>query len=236
MHRPRVTAIGDKRSRSRGSIAQMHNTTTQQTMDPASYGGNPAMYHFTNNSNDSMDAMNVAVGHHVAYQQQIQQPQQLQQLQQPQQQGWTDGPDSHMEALSHNLLDVATAKLHGVDGGGNSMAAVVGAPKQTNTRSSANNELEMRQLFQGNRHRSLQDVAHEIQGNDQGPNYERSRQLFGMLWYVGDLVFLGRAWVSQSLTSILGSTSGVVLGEDRFHATESMQHTLGVALKRKSPS
>ncbi|CAK7197689.1 hypothetical protein SEUCBS139899_000337 [Sporothrix eucalyptigena] len=55
-----------------------------------------------------------------------------------------------------------------------------GAPKPS--RSSANNELEMRQLFNANKARSLQDVAEELHGNERGPNSERTRQVFAMLW------------------------------------------------------
>ncbi|XWW96601.1 hypothetical protein V2A60_004578 [Cordyceps javanica] len=61
-----------------------------------------------------------------------------------------------------------------------SMALAAGVPKPT--RSSANNELEMRQLFSANRHRGLQDVASELHGNERGPNSERTRQVFAMLW------------------------------------------------------
>lgn len=50
------------------------------------------------------------------------------------------------------------------------------------SRSSANNELEMRQLFSSNKHRSLGDVAEELHGNERGPNSERTRQVFAMLW------------------------------------------------------
>ncbi|GFP55178.1 transcriptional regulator RFX1 [Trichoderma asperellum] len=50
------------------------------------------------------------------------------------------------------------------------------------TRSSANNELEMRHLFNANRHRNLQEVARELHGNERGPNSERTRQVFAMLW------------------------------------------------------
>lgn len=53
------------------------------------------------------------------------------------------------------------------------------------SRSSANNEVEMRQLYIANRHRDLQDVAEELHGNERGPNSERTRQVFAMLWYVG---------------------------------------------------
>lgn len=52
------------------------------------------------------------------------------------------------------------------------------------SRSSANNELEMRQLFVSNQSRTLQDVAEELHGNERGPNSERTRQVFAMLWYV----------------------------------------------------
>lgn len=66
---------------------------------------------------------------------------------------------------------------------GNSMAAIVGAPKRTNAKTSVNSEQEMRQLFIANKHRTLAEVAVELHGNDRGPNSERTRQLFGMLWY-----------------------------------------------------
>ena len=70
------------------------------------------------------------------------------------------------------------------DEGDSLMAAMVGAPRATTTRSSANNELEMRQLFAANRHRALNEVAQELHGNERGPNSERTRQVFAMLWYV----------------------------------------------------
>jgi regulatory factor X len=60
---------------------------------------------------------------------------------------------------------------------------VAGSGKtKSGSRSSANNELEMRQLFNANKHRSLPDVARELMGNDRGPNSERTRQVFAMLW------------------------------------------------------
>lgn len=67
------------------------------------------------------------------------------------------------------------------DADADSMAGVAGAKPAT--RSSANNELEMRQLFSANRHRKLQEVAIELHGNERGPNSERARQVFAMLWY-----------------------------------------------------
>lgn len=50
------------------------------------------------------------------------------------------------------------------------------------SRSNTNNDQEMRELFTRNSHRSLQDVATELHGNERGPSSERSRQLFAMLW------------------------------------------------------
>ena len=58
-----------------------------------------------------------------------------------------------------------------------------GAPKKA-SKSSAANELEMRQLFQANKNRSLPDVARELHGNERGPQSERTRQVFAMLWCV----------------------------------------------------
>lgn len=51
------------------------------------------------------------------------------------------------------------------------------------SRSSANNEMEMRMLFHSSKHRSLREVAQELHGNERGPNSERTRQVFAMLWY-----------------------------------------------------
>ncbi|KAH7318737.1 hypothetical protein B0I35DRAFT_503313 [Stachybotrys elegans] len=50
------------------------------------------------------------------------------------------------------------------------------------TRSSANNEHEMRQLYKMNSHRKLNEVAAELHGNERGPNSERARQIFAMIW------------------------------------------------------
>jgi len=50
------------------------------------------------------------------------------------------------------------------------------------SKSSAANELEMRQLFQSNKHKSLPEVAMELHGNERGPQSERQRQVFAMLW------------------------------------------------------
>lgn len=61
--------------------------------------------------------------------------------------------------------------------------SIAGPPaKSKGSRTSANNELEMRQLFQSNRNRTLGDVAKDLHGNERGPNSERARQIFAMLW------------------------------------------------------
>lgn len=62
------------------------------------------------------------------------------------------------------------------------------APAKPGSRSNANNEMEMRQLFQSNKHRTLQEVAEELHGNERGPNSERTRQVFAMLWYAQILI------------------------------------------------
>lgn len=58
-----------------------------------------------------------------------------------------------------------------------------GGPAKKLSKSSAANELEMRQLFQANKHRSLPEIATELHGNERGPQSERQRQVFAMLWY-----------------------------------------------------
>lgn len=62
--------------------------------------------------------------------------------------------------------------------------AGINGPTKKASKSSAANELEMRQLFQTNKHRTLQDVAGELLQNERGPQSERQRQVFAMLWCV----------------------------------------------------
>ncbi|KAI0123105.1 RFX DNA-binding domain-containing protein [Xylariales sp. AK1849] len=65
---------------------------------------------------------------------------------------------------------------------GDSLAGVAPHTKPASNKTSANNELEMRALFQSNKNRSLPEVAAELHGNERGPNSERTRQVFAMLW------------------------------------------------------
>lgn len=62
--------------------------------------------------------------------------------------------------------------------------SVAGAngPSKKPSKSSAANELEMRQLFHQNKHRTLPEIAAELHGNERGPQSERQRQVFAMLW------------------------------------------------------
>ncbi|KAK6584590.1 hypothetical protein PZA11_002814 [Diplocarpon coronariae] len=60
--------------------------------------------------------------------------------------------------------------------------SLVGGLAKKAAKSSAANELEMRQLFQANKHRSLPEIATELHGNERGPQSERQRQVFAMLW------------------------------------------------------
>lgn len=64
-----------------------------------------------------------------------------------------------------------------------SLAGTSGPAKKV-SKASAQNELEMKQLFQSNKHRSLPEVATELHGNERGPQSERQRQVFAMIWYV----------------------------------------------------
>jgi regulatory factor X len=119
-----------------------------------------------------MDAsMSAPMGHHLQYQQRH--PTQRHPL--PAEQynnnaSFTEGESQLMERDDNDE--------------GDSLMTMGGAPKSTSTRSSANNELEMRQLFHTNKHRGLDEVARELHGNERGPNSERTRQVFAMLWYV----------------------------------------------------
>lgn len=69
--------------------------------------------------------------------------------------------------------------------------SLAGGPAKKASKSSAANELEMRQLFQANKNRSLPEVATELHGNERGPQSERQRQVFAMLWYVASMGCLG---------------------------------------------
>lgn len=56
------------------------------------------------------------------------------------------------------------------------------AKKDKKRRSTANSDGELRELFEANRGRSLEEVSNELRGNERGPKAERKRQLYAMLW------------------------------------------------------
>lgn len=122
-------------------------------------------------------SMNAPMAHHMAYQQHQQAQHQAQELhrhplpveQFPGNASFAEGDTSMMDREDNIEGDSVNNEL--------------GPPRSGSLRSSANNELEMRQLFSANRHRGLQDVAGELHGNERGPNSERTRQVFAMLWY-----------------------------------------------------
>ncbi|KAI5461104.1 putative cephalosporin C regulator 1 [Mariannaea sp. PMI_226] len=195
---------GRKRPLSRASTASIHSLNPQHNLDPQPGFGDPSdMYSGTWLPNDhghhkdmgggpqmspevmmlqaathmhagqefTMDAsMGAAMGHPMQYQHKhnmARHPLPAEQF--PNNASFTEGESQLMDRDDN-------------DEGDSSMVALAGPPKPASTRSSANNELEMRQLFGANRHRSLQDVAGELHGNERGPNSERTRQVFAMLW------------------------------------------------------
>lgn len=202
----RAAAKARKRPQSRASTTSVHSATTQPNMDQSTYADSSSMYagqwmhndhghgkdmaqapqmspedmilqaatHMQTGHDFGMDgSMGAAMAHHhhMAYQQQQQQQHAMGRHPLPADQyaanaSFTDG-DSQMLDRDDNE-----------DGDSMNM----GMAKPATTRSSANNELEMRQLFTANRHRNLQDVAGELHGNERGPNSERTRQVFAMLW------------------------------------------------------
>ncbi|CAG9999895.1 unnamed protein product [Clonostachys byssicola] len=191
-----------KRPLSRGSTASIHSATTQPTVDHSGFPDAQDMY-----AGQWMDAsahqkalgappqmtpedmilhaathmqaaghdfsVNAAMSAHMGHHNPFQQHDNISRHPLPAEQF---GPNASFTEADSQMLDREDNEE------GDPMAALVGAPKPTGSKSSANNELEMRQLFGANRHRSLQDVASELHGNERGPNSERARQVFAMLW------------------------------------------------------
>ncbi|KAL2068013.1 hypothetical protein VTL71DRAFT_16111 [Oculimacula yallundae] len=81
-----------------------------------------------------------------------------------------------------NFGEVDSQMLEGRSDEQDEGESLPGGPAKKASKSSAANELEMRQLFHANKHRSLPDVATELHGNERGPQSERQRQVFAMLW------------------------------------------------------
>lgn len=146
------------------------------------------------------DSMSVHMGNHMSYQQ----PHQHHAHQQHNGGRHPLPAEQLAQNASFNEGDSQMADSQMVDADDDdSMAAIVGAPKPNASRSSANNELEMRQLFGANRHRKLQEVAGELHGDERGPNSERTRQVFAMLWYALQPDLSARCSYRQDQPSLL---------------------------------
>ncbi|KAI9817292.1 MAG: hypothetical protein M1832_004714 [Thelocarpon impressellum] len=87
----------------------------------------------------------------------------------------------------HNPEDPIVDTGNDVDGGqetpenGADVKGVEKPSKKAST-SSAQNDLELKRLFRQNEGKSLQDIAGQLQGNERGPQSEKTRQIFAMLW------------------------------------------------------
>ena len=57
------------------------------------------------------------------------------------------------------------------------------APRKKGAATSAANDMELRRLFRENAGRDLHEVALQVLENDKGPKSEKTKQIFGMLWY-----------------------------------------------------
>lgn len=191
---------------SRGSTASVHSIATQPNMDGTGFGDASELYAAQWIANDpahaaaaklspedmiashlrgagresfSMDHHAAAAAHPMAYQQQHHQQHQHQHQQHAVILSRHPLPgDGYMGNASFTEGDSQMLERDENDDG-DSMA---GGAQKASARSSANNELEMRQLFRSNKHRTLPDIARELHGNERGPNSERTRQVFAMLW------------------------------------------------------
>lgn len=88
-------------------------------------------------------------------------------------QNWNDSNLDNEASIDHTTASMTANGDH------DSKAA---KGKTSKRRSNANNDGEMRDLFHTNRKRKLQNVAEDLRGNERGPNAERKRQLYAMLW------------------------------------------------------
>ncbi|KAK4453263.1 transcriptional regulator RFX1 [Podospora aff. communis PSN243] len=189
---PLVMVKARKRPRSRGSTASIHSATTQPNLDqhslqdaeaysaqwiPHDHGhselvGGPnqmtpeallmaSQLHLDGPMNASMQS--VAFSHHPSHS--------------------ISRHSMSADSFAGNTSFADDSQMMDRDANddNDSFVGALGNSK-SGSRSSANNEMEMRQLFTANKHRNLEDVAEELHGNERGPNSERTRQVFAMLW------------------------------------------------------
>ncbi|KAK4241269.1 RFX DNA-binding domain-containing protein [Achaetomium macrosporum] len=187
-----------KRPRSRGSTASIHSATTQANIEH-SFAESAEVYSAPWLSNDPSHPRELPNGSSQMTPEDLLLASQLQQSRE-----YTiDAPvNAPMQSVSfhHHSHSMSRQSLSAESFAGNTSFAddsqmldrdgnddgdsFHGLPKPVKggSRSNANNEMEMRQLFHANKHRTLQDVAQELIGNERGPNSERARQVFAMLW------------------------------------------------------
>ncbi|KAK0651892.1 RFX DNA-binding domain-containing protein [Cercophora newfieldiana] len=197
-HDPLAMAKARKRPRSRGSTASIHSATTQPNLEHG-FPEAPEAYSTQWMSHDHgrrelVGAPSQMTPEDLLLASQLQASRDFS----------LDGPlNASMQSVAFNHHPSHSISRHSMSAdsfaGNTSFAddsqmmdrdpnddndSFVGAPgnSKSGSRSSANNEMEMRQLFTANKHRNLQDVAEELHGNERGPNSERTRQVFAMLW------------------------------------------------------
>jgi regulatory factor X, other len=199
-----ASAGSRKRPRSRASTASIHSVTTQANAEQGFHADDSAMMateRWLEEDNESPNKKRAGSLSHLAPEELLMQAaEQLQAagelaMDEPHAGGIPIAPapmgDAHnggnhsfmgdssfFEADSQMLDTMDDADSNGVSG----------QPRQGGSRSSANNEKEMLQLFGANKNRTLQEVAEELHGNERGPNSERTRQVFAMLWYAHPLL------------------------------------------------
>jgi len=197
VHDPLALAKARKRPRSRGSTASIHSATTQPNLDH-SFGDASDVYQTQWLPNDHSQSRELAPGPNQMTTEDLLLASQLQAsrefaMEPPVNAAMQSVPFHAAHNMSRQSMsaDSFAANTSFADDsqmldreGNDDGDSFVAAPGQTKpgSRSSANNEMEMRQLFNANKHRHLQDVAEELHGNERGPNSERTRQVFAMLW------------------------------------------------------
>ena len=198
---PPAIAKARRRPLSRASTTSIHSVSTQPGLEP-SFGDDTQFYHGQWAGNLHSHAKGLMGAAHMSPEEAILQAAPHTQPGPPGSRGFA--VDGSMEAsMAHSVPyqhdgsfarhDVsASLSMNDLSGFADADAqmldvknddpnvAMPPAPKST-TRT-ANNEREMQQLYVANKHRSLQDVARELHGNERGPNSERQRQVFAMLW------------------------------------------------------
>ncbi|KAF6827439.1 RFX DNA-binding domain-containing protein [Colletotrichum plurivorum] len=195
-----------KRPQSRASTASVHSITTQPTMEQQSFADAPELYSAQWVNSDQRQQRSLAPASRMTPEEMMLHAaaSQMQNREYSMPPGMAASMSQSSAAMSHSMSFqqhqhamprhplpsesfannsfTEDSQLMDRDEDGDSMAGAMGMQKSSSARSSANNELEMRHLFNANKHRGLQDVAQELHGNERGPNSERTRQVFAMLW------------------------------------------------------